>query len=70
MKFETFVLEREQSLWENEVHYNLSERGVHLGTINDLFDQDDINEILNTELTYSPTQGSPELHRFKANRNL
>ncbi len=61
MKFETFILEREQSLWENEVHYNLSESGVHPGTINDLFDQDDINEILNTELTYSPTQGSPEL---------
>jgi histidinol-phosphate/aromatic aminotransferase/cobyric acid decarboxylase-like protein/peroxiredoxin len=61
MKFETFVLEREQSLWENEVQYNLSESGVHPGTINDLFDQDEINEILNTELTYSPTQGSPAL---------
>lgn len=67
MKFETFKLEREQSLWENEVHYNLSESGIHPGAINDLFDQDDINEILNTELTYGYTQGSPELRQAISN---
>ena len=29
MKFEQFELERNQSLFENEVDYNLSESGVH-----------------------------------------
>ena len=29
MKFEEFQLERNQSLFENEVDYNLSESGVH-----------------------------------------
>ena len=29
MKFEIFELERNQSLFENEVDYNLSESGVH-----------------------------------------
>jgi len=30
MKIETFLLERTQSLYENEVEYNLTESGVHL----------------------------------------
>ena len=29
MRFEEFQLERNQSLFENEVDYNLSESGVH-----------------------------------------
>ena len=29
MKFEQFELERNQSLFENEVDFNLSESGVH-----------------------------------------
>ena len=29
MKFEEFELERNQSLFENKVDYNLSESGVH-----------------------------------------
>ena len=29
MQFEVFELERNQSLFENEVEYNLSESGVH-----------------------------------------
>ena len=63
MKFETFELEREQSLWENEVHYNLSESGVHPGSIRELFDEEDVQEIINSELTYGYTQGSPELRQ-------
>jgi len=63
MKFETFELEREQSLWENEVHYNLSESGVHPSSIRDLFDEEDVKEIINSELTYGYTQGSPELRQ-------
>ncbi len=61
MNIETFLLEREQSLWENKVNYNLSESGVHPGTINELFSKQDIDDILNTELTYGFTQGSTEL---------
>ncbi len=63
MKFETFELEREQSLWENEVHYNLSESGVHPGSIKDLFDESDVQDIINSELIYGYTQGSPELRQ-------
>ena len=29
MNFETFELERNQSLYENKVDYNLSESGIH-----------------------------------------
>lgn len=63
MNIETFVLEREQSLWENKVKYNLSESGVHPGSIIDHFSKYEIDDILNTELTYGYTQGSPELRQ-------
>ena len=51
MKFETFTLERQQSIWENKVEYNLSESGVHPGSLNSLFDKKFVDEINNTELT-------------------
>ncbi|MDP6340169.1 MAG: aminotransferase class I/II-fold pyridoxal phosphate-dependent enzyme [Candidatus Marinimicrobia bacterium] len=63
MKFETFQLERNQSLWENKVDYNLSESGVHPGSLKTLFDTDFIEKIENTELTYGFTEGSPELRQ-------
>ena len=40
MKFEKFELERQQSIWENEVGYNLSESGVYPGTLKTLFDSE------------------------------
>ena len=58
MKFETFALERQQSIWENKVDYNLSESGVHPGSLNSLFDKKFVDEINNTELTYGFTEGS------------
>ena len=61
MKFEEFQLERNQSTWENKVDYNLTESGVHPGTINSLFNSDFIQKIENTEITYGFTEGSPEL---------
>ena len=61
MKFETFTLERQQSLWENKVDYNLSESGVHPGSLNSLFDKNFVDEINNTELTYGFTEGSLSL---------
>ena len=52
MKFEEFQLERNQSTWENKVDYNLTESGVHPGTIKSLFNSDFIQKIENTEITY------------------
>ncbi len=63
MKFETFQLERQQSIWENKVDYNLSESGVHPGSLKTLFDPKFIEKIENTELTYGFTEGSPELRQ-------
>lgn len=45
MKFEQFQLERNQSLWEGKVDYNLSESGVHPGTIKSLFDAELIEKL-------------------------
>ena len=63
MKFETFQLERQQSTWENKVDYNLSESGVHPGSLKTLFDSEFIEKIVNTELTYGFTEGSHELRQ-------
>ena len=61
MKFEEFQLERNQSTWENKVDYNLTESGVHPGTLKSLFNSDFIQKIENTEITYGFTEGSPAL---------
>ena len=61
MKFEKFELERQQSIWENEVDYNLSESGVHPGTLKTLFDSEFIDKLENTEISYGFTEGSPDL---------
>ena len=47
MKFEEFQLERNQSTWENKVDYNLTESGVHPGTLKTLFNSDFIEKIQN-----------------------
>ena len=61
MKFEEFTLERNQSLFENIVDYNLSESGVHPLKINKIFNRNEINQMLELELTYGYTNGSPKL---------
>ena len=63
MNFEKFQLERQQSTWENKVDYNLSESGVHPGTLRSLFSTEFIKKIENTELTYGFTEGSNELRQ-------
>ena len=63
MNFEKFQLERQQSTWENKVDYNLSESGVHPGTLRSLFSTEFIEKIENTELTYGFTEGSNELRQ-------
>lgn len=61
--FQPFMLEREMGIWEYQVEYNLSESGVHPMTIRDLFqdDPDQIDQLLNIELNYPQTNGSPDL---------
>ena len=63
MKFEEFELERNQSLFENEVDYNLSESGVHPLPLKDILTQDEQEELLCTELFYGYTTGTPELRK-------
>ncbi len=61
MKIRDFELERWQSKWEHQVHYNMSESGVHPLTFEELSDEDDIKKILRTKLGYIQTDGTPEL---------
>jgi len=64
MKLEQFQMERMQSTWENLVRYNLSESGVHPASIGDLIpDAKDREALLNIELGYSQSNGTPELRR-------
>jgi len=62
MKLEQFQMERMQSTWENLVRYNLSESGVHPASIGELIPADSEREaLLNAELGYSQSNGTPEL---------
>ncbi len=61
MKFEQFELERNQSLFENEVDFNLSESGVHPLKLSEILSIDEQKQILDTELFYGYTNGTPEL---------
>ena len=63
MKFEEFELERNQSLFENKVDYNLSESGVHPLSLKDFLTRDEQEELLHTELFYGHTTGTPELRK-------
>jgi aspartate/methionine/tyrosine aminotransferase len=63
MKFETFDLERDQSLFENYVDYNLTESGVHPFTFRELLQPDELEQLLDTRLTYGQTNGSVELRQ-------
>jgi aspartate/methionine/tyrosine aminotransferase len=67
-KFYPFMLEREMSIWENQVEYNLSESGVHPMTTLELFDGDEllIEKFLGTELNYPQTNGLVELREHIA----
>ena len=63
MKFEQFELERNQSLFENEVDFNLSESGVHPLKLSEILTEEEQRDILNTELFYGYTNGTPELRQ-------
>ena len=45
MHFEEFTLERNQSLFENMVKYNLSESGVHPLKISEVLSEKEMEEV-------------------------
>jgi len=61
MSIETFELERYQSVWENEVKFNLTESGIHPFTLKELLTDDQIEDLLNIRLGYGQTNGSKSL---------
>jgi aspartate/methionine/tyrosine aminotransferase len=67
MKIEVFEMERMQSTWENVVDYDLSESGVLPVTLRELTELGfDLEWALDTPLTYSQSNGTPELRRALA----
>jgi aspartate/methionine/tyrosine aminotransferase len=60
MRIPVFHLERNQSLWENLVEYNLSESGVHPLTLAELFTREPqaLDDLAHCELGYCQTNGS------------
>lgn len=67
MKIETFDLERDQSLFENYVDFNLTESGVHPFTMRELLNKNEMEDILDTRLTYGQTNGSVPLRETISN---
>ncbi len=61
MNIEVFELERIQSIWENQVDYNLTETGVHPFDLSELLDAGQQRELLSLRLGYGQTNGSIEL---------
>ena len=61
--FYPFALEREMSIWENQVKYNISESGVQPMSVRELLDHDPalIDQLLDTELNYVQANGILEL---------
>jgi aspartate/methionine/tyrosine aminotransferase len=67
VKIETFEMERMQSTWENVVEFDLSESGVLPVTLRELSDMGfDLEWALDTPLTYSQSNGTPELREALA----
>ena len=59
--FVRFEMERFQSIYENEVDFNLSDSGNHPMSIKDLLDESEIEKFLSMEIHYGYTQGDPRL---------
>jgi aspartate/methionine/tyrosine aminotransferase len=67
MKIEVFEMERMQSTWENVVEYDLSESGVLPVSLRELVEMGfDLDWALDTPLTYSQGNGTPELREALA----
>lgn len=63
MEIETFLLERNQTLYENEVTFNLTESGVHPYTMRELLEPDELDRLLDCPLGYGYTDGQPRLRQ-------
>jgi aspartate/methionine/tyrosine aminotransferase len=61
MKIETFELERQQSLWENTVDYNLAESGIHPFTLEELLDSKQLAHLNKMRIGYGQTNGIKSL---------
>lgn len=66
MKLIPFEMERYQSLWENNVEYNLSESGVHPLKFEEFVSAERMPEILASPLGYNQTNGTEELRSLIA----
>ena len=66
MQIETFELERNQSLYENTVKYNLTESGIHPYTLRELLSEEQQQQVLDLRLGYGQTNGDPYLRRTLA----
>ena len=67
MKIEIFEMERMQSTWENVVDFDLSESGVLPVSLRELSEMGlDLEWALDTPLTYSQSNGTPELREALA----
>jgi len=67
MKIEIFEMERMQSTWENVVDFDLSESGVLPVSLRELAEMGfDLDWALETPLTYSQSNGTPELRQALA----
>ncbi|MGH8242056.1 MAG: aminotransferase class I/II-fold pyridoxal phosphate-dependent enzyme [Steroidobacteraceae bacterium] len=61
MDIDTFLLERNQTLFENDVDCNLTESGVHPFSIRELLPDEAIDSLLQLRLGYGYTEGRPAL---------
>lgn len=63
MRIDLFELERNQSIWENTVKYNLTESGLHPFTLREILSGDEIEALLDLPLGYGHTEGEPALRQ-------
>jgi aspartate/methionine/tyrosine aminotransferase len=61
VQFDTFLMERYQTLYENGVEINLTESGVHPCTIEDILPESQAQALLRQPLGYGWTDGRPDL---------
>ncbi len=61
MNIQTFMLERNQSEYENEVAINLTESGVHPLAVREILTPDELECFLDLPISYGHTEGTPAL---------
>ena len=67
MKFEQFDLERNQSLFEHKVDFNLSESGVHPLKLTEILSKAELENLLELQLSYGHTNGTKTLRKLVSN---